>query len=106
MIRHRFAVSVIAAALLAACGGSQPLITAPDAIPPASTSAGYRVLHNFGAAKSPDGQQPRAGLIDLNGTLYGTTYVGGAHGFGTGLPGYGTVFSIRPDGTEEGGIQL
>ncbi|HEY1868288.1 MAG TPA: choice-of-anchor tandem repeat GloVer-containing protein [Candidatus Cybelea sp.] len=86
--------------MLAACGGSQPLIGAPGTLLPASTSAGYRVLHNFGAAKSPDGQQPKAGLIDLNGTLYGTTYVGGAHGFGTGLPGYGTVFSITPDGSE------
>jgi uncharacterized repeat protein (TIGR03803 family) len=100
MIPHRFAFSIIAGALLAACGGSQPPVAAPHAIPPASTSAGYRVLHNFGAAKSPDGQQPKAGLIDLNGTLYGTTYIGGVHGFGTGLQGYGTVFSITPDGTE------
>lgn len=35
-----------------------------------------------------DGDDPQAGLIDVKGTLYGTTYGGGN--------GYGTVFSIKP----------
>ena len=35
---------------------------------------------------------PRASLIDVNGTFYGTTQNGGY--------GWGTVFSITPSGTE------
>lgn len=42
-----------------------------------------------------DGQHPSAGLIDVHGTLYGTTYGGGAHGGGS-ANGAGTVFAIRP----------
>jgi uncharacterized repeat protein (TIGR03803 family) len=43
------------------------------------------VIHSFTGAW--DGATPRAGLLDVNGTLYGTTYAGGKHGVGT-------VFSI------------
>ena len=39
------------------------------------------VLHSFGTGGDGDG--PRAGLIDVNGMLYGTTAFGGAHGGGT-----------------------
>jgi uncharacterized repeat protein (TIGR03803 family) len=39
------------------------------------------VLHSFGTG--PDGVTPYAGLIDVNGTLYGTTVAGGAYGQGT-----------------------
>jgi uncharacterized repeat protein (TIGR03803 family) len=50
------------------------------------------VLHNFGGGS--DGIFPAAGLIaDSSGNFYGTTYLGGA-------PGYGTVFKIAPGGTE------
>ncbi|HLY06617.1 MAG TPA: choice-of-anchor tandem repeat GloVer-containing protein [Rhizomicrobium sp.] len=45
------------------------------------------VLHAFGSL--PDGQWPDAGLIDVKGTLYGTTDLGGAHN-------EGTVFAITP----------
>lgn len=41
-----------------------------------------------------DGAYPRAGLVDVNGTLYGTT---SANGNGGG----GTVYSISPDGVEK-----
>jgi uncharacterized repeat protein (TIGR03803 family) len=44
------------------------------------------VLHSFG--NGSDGSQPVASLIDVNGTLYGTTAFGGTYG-------HGTVFSIR-----------
>src|SRR5579864_3735456 len=37
-----------------------------------------------------DGANPTAGLIDVNGILYGTTYMGGSNG-------NGTVFSIDPN---------
>jgi uncharacterized repeat protein (TIGR03803 family) len=49
------------------------------------------VLHTFGG--TPDGEFPKAPLVDLNGTLYGTTYQGGANN-------YGIVFSITPSGKE------
>ena len=45
------------------------------------------VLHSFGTGTG-DGQNPYAGLINVNGTLYGTTTSGGS--------GYGTVFSFSP----------
>ena len=93
MIPHRFASSIIAGALLAACGGSQPPVNVPGAMPPASTAGGYHTLYSFGASR-PDGAQPKAALIVLNGTLYGTTYAGGAHGCGT-------VFSVSTSGSEK-----
>ena len=52
------------------------------------------VLHSFGGAGSGDGAEPSAGLVNVNGTLYGTTYSGNASGV------YGTVFAITPSGKE------
>ncbi|HEY2445592.1 MAG TPA: choice-of-anchor tandem repeat GloVer-containing protein [Rhizomicrobium sp.] len=49
------------------------------------------VLHSFG--NGTDGAEPRASLIDVNGTLYGTTYAGGVNHAGT-------IFSITPLGKE------
>ncbi|MGB7049503.1 MAG: hypothetical protein WBD57_14355, partial [Candidatus Cybelea sp.] len=69
----RYALSsCAAAAMLAGCGGLQPPLGAPGAMPQsrASSSYGYNTLYSFGMAY--DVQQPKAGLIDLNGTLYGT----------------------------------
>ncbi len=43
-----------------------------------TTSGTEKVLHSFG--KGSDGARPNAGLIDVKGTLYGTTPEGGAHG--------------------------
>lgn len=45
------------------------------------------VLHSF--RNGEDGQQPFAGVIDVNGVLYGTTFSGGDEGSGT-------VFSLDP----------
>jgi uncharacterized repeat protein (TIGR03803 family) len=56
----------------------------------------YSVLYSFHAP--PDGIDPWAGLIDVNGTLYGTTEDGGPYG---GAFGDGTVFSITTGGTEQ-----
>ena len=51
------------------------------------------VLHAF-AKTGTDGQIPYAGLIQgSDGNFYGTTYFGGANGFGT-------VFKVTPSGTE------
>lgn len=52
-----------------------------------SRSGTEKVLHSFGSGS--DGKPPTAGLIDVNGTLYGTTFVGGTHG-------KGTVFALTP----------
>lgn len=55
----------------------------------------FHVLHTFAGA--PDGANPEGFVISVNGTLYGTTFVGG-----TGTCGYsesqgcGTVFNIDP----------
>lgn len=57
-----------------------------------STSGSETVLHTFGTGS--DGSYPLAGLIDVKGTLYGTTDAGGSSG-------YGTVYSITTTGTEK-----
>lgn len=92
----RFALIIGAAALIAGCGGSQPSSGAPGTMIPASTSYGYKVLLTFGSARRAHsrGRHPAAGLIDVNGTFYGTTADGG--GFGD-----GTVFSMSADGKEK-----
>ena len=47
------------------------------------------ILYSFGT-QSDDGSNPYAGLImDTAGNLYGTTYYGGAYG-------WGTVFKVTP----------
>jgi uncharacterized repeat protein (TIGR03803 family) len=51
-------------------------------------SGAESVIHSFGAT-AQDGATPLAGLINVNGTLYGTTSAGGANGVGT-------VFSLTP----------
>ncbi len=60
-------------------------------LPPAA-GGGYteKILHNF--TNGADGGNPQSGLIlDGAGHLYGTTYVGGAYG-------YGTAFELSPAG--------
>ena len=54
-------------------------------------SGAERVVHNFSG--EPDGLDPQAGLINVNGTLYGTTAAGGTKNFGT-------IFSLTPSGSE------
>ncbi len=101
----RCSLVIITLGFIAGCGGSQPSIGVPGAmpqapaIPPARTmlhhigiaSSSYDVLHSFG--KRHDGGTPYASLLDVNGTLYGTTYQGGEYGDGT-------VFSVTTTGTE------
>jgi uncharacterized repeat protein (TIGR03803 family) len=47
-----------------------------------------KILYNFRGGQT-DGANPQAGLIELKGKLYGTTYGGGANG-------NGTVFELTP----------
>jgi len=51
-------------------------------------SGAEKILHAF-TGDGSDGQYPMAGLTALNGTLYGTTASGGAHGSGA-------VFAVNP----------
>jgi uncharacterized repeat protein (TIGR03803 family) len=55
-----------------------------------------RLLYSFAAGK--DGAIPLAGLVDDNGTLYGTTYAGGggACAASSTPTGCGTIFSVTP----------
>jgi len=66
----RFALNMsVAAALLTGCGGSQPPIGAPGAMPQSDAMgpSSYEVLYSFRGL--PDGSSPVASLIELNGTL-------------------------------------
>jgi uncharacterized repeat protein (TIGR03803 family) len=64
-----------------------------------TTSGQETVLHSFSG--SPDGALPEAGLIDVSGTLYGTTTAGGLTGSTSCAgDGCGTVYSITTSGTE------
>jgi uncharacterized repeat protein (TIGR03803 family) len=57
-----------------------------------STSGSEKILYSFG--EKPDGAHPYAALIDVKGTLYGTTAAGGSSD-------YGTVYSITTTGAEK-----
>lgn len=52
----------------------------------------FKVLYSFGK-NHYDGESPVASLLDVGGTLYGTTYLGGRYG-------NGTVFSVSTAGEE------
>jgi uncharacterized repeat protein (TIGR03803 family) len=61
-----------------------------------------KVLHSFNGP--PDGAFPAAALLNVKGTLYGTTAEGGRSGgcrIGRPKIGCGTVYSIRPSGSEK-----
>jgi uncharacterized repeat protein (TIGR03803 family) len=57
---------------------------------------GEHRLYSF--AGGTDGEAPEASLVNVNGTLYGTTLYGG--GSGCGGSGCGTVFTVTPSGSE------
>jgi uncharacterized repeat protein (TIGR03803 family) len=57
------------------------------------------VLHSFQGGS--DGANPNAGLVNVGGTLYGTTTQGGdGTGVGCAEGGCGTVFKVTPKGVE------
>jgi uncharacterized repeat protein (TIGR03803 family) len=105
---RRLVATFLSAALLAGCGGSSFSSPTPSSVGPQSRSraalghALHRVrnaawtetvLHSF--AGGADGEQPDAGMTNVNGTLYGTTEFGGRGGVS-----YGAVFAITRSGTE------
>ena len=63
-----------------------------------TTNGRERVVYSFGRT-GDNGAVPFAGLIDVAGTLYGTTYVGGIVRKCSGQ-GCGTVFSLTTTGVE------
>lgn len=87
---NRAALGICAATVLfAGCGSSQPPIGAPTAMQQShALPSSYRVLFDF---RGRNGAYPYAGLLNVNGTLFGTTAVGGANG-------NGTVFSATTTG--------
>ena len=60
-----------------------------------TTSGKFAVLYNFRGGS--DGGNPNSGLIDVKGTLYGTTFYGGNSACTNGC---GTVYSISTSGVE------
>ncbi|MGB8150812.1 MAG: choice-of-anchor tandem repeat GloVer-containing protein [Candidatus Cybelea sp.] len=102
----RFCLSIGATVLFAGCAlplslskgqdDTQLPIGTPATVPQMQTVAGrassppYQVLYQFDGAS---GYFPAAPLIDVNGTLYGTTRDGGG--------GHGVVYSITTDGHEK-----
>ncbi len=110
MLRAIERVTVAIGALsVAACGGQSASIPGSTAGEPAGATqavesrpvslqnggvpaqAQETVLHSFGRAT--DAADPQAGLINVNGVLYGTSPYGGAIGVGT-------VFAITTSGAE------
>ncbi len=105
--RYTFSVCVTAA-MLASCGGSQPPIAARGEMPQGlaiATQAAhdgswmptdgvkFKTLRSF-LGPPTDGNNPLASLIEVGGTLFGTTQQGGESY-------YGTVFKIRRFGRRE-----
>ncbi len=85
---------VVGSAILAGCAHT----AGPSPIPPnaepffaASPNAGFALLYSFQGF--PDGAVPTAGLVAMNGTLYGTTQVGGKGNAGS-------VFTTSTTGKE------
>ncbi len=62
-----------------------------------TSGKGYRVLYRFKGG-SNDGASPYFGLVDVQGTFYGTTSGGGGSGCGGG--GCGTVFKMSASGVD------
>jgi uncharacterized repeat protein (TIGR03803 family) len=58
-----------------------------------TTSGTFKTVHNFAGGPN-DGAEPSAPLLDVNGTLYGTTAYGGSHN-------HGTVYTIDATGKEK-----
>jgi len=90
-------------ALLSGCGGLQPPMGAPGAVQqsayrvalPHRASSSYQLLYSFrGPHDGRDGERPVASLVNVNGTLYGTTEDGGSND-------NGIVFSVTTTGTEK-----
>jgi uncharacterized repeat protein (TIGR03803 family) len=97
---RRYAFGAGAAAMLVGCGGAPSLSPTSAGFTAERTLArpAYSVLYNF-KGYPDDGKFPFAGLINVSGTLYGTTYEGGSYKCDL-KRGCGTIFAITPSGGE------
>ena len=84
------ALRAVSAALVLAVVLVPAVVVVNLAAQPAQAQT-YSVLYSF---KYHHGARPYAGLIRKNGSLYGTTHIGGVYKFGT-------VFKLTPDGKEK-----
>jgi uncharacterized repeat protein (TIGR03803 family) len=91
--------SCVVVAMLADCGGSQPPISASSATMQTSAARSLQMLPRIAKGfkgifdfNGTDGAKP-AGLVALDGKLYGLTSSGGAYNAGT-------AFTITPSGSE------
>jgi len=96
-----------AAALVAACSGPWTSLSASPSlrVTKQTGSSGYQLIHGFGDPgrlhRNAGGINPDGALIDVNGTLYGTTSWGGLNCHrvsGFYANSCGTVFSVSPSG--------
>lgn len=87
---------ILCGALLAGCHGGLSLPSSTgwpnSAQGQAVTANTFASLYSF--KNGSDGAYPYAGLTEVNGAFYGTTYGGGTSG------GWGTVFKVSPSGDE------
>ena len=101
-VTFRSVLSISAAVsflFLLGCGGSQPPVGAPGAMPMHAEFVTGSNMHNLARKAADDGKYPLAPLIDVGGTLYGMTNNGGAfHGHKVCRGGCGTVFSMTTSG--------
>lgn len=98
MLASRYVLSVcVAAVSLTSCGVRQSPLGVPAATPAAipATSAQYAVLLRFKGGRY--GEHPESGLIDVDGTLYGSTYDGGS----ASCPTCGTIYGVTTSGAEK-----
>jgi uncharacterized repeat protein (TIGR03803 family) len=88
--------SLLCCAILAGCVRNPSLLPTALSNNEAQPRIGaiYKTLYTFKGSR--DGAVPMSNLVAVNGALYGTTQFGGE----AINDGYGTIFEVRPSGTE------
>jgi uncharacterized repeat protein (TIGR03803 family) len=84
---------IICCATACSAAGSNPFAFSPFSAHVKPATSNYKSIYSF-RSHADDGGYPLAPLIDVNGTLYGTTEDGGKYNDGT-------VFSITTNGKEK-----
>jgi len=97
-VRYFSLVVILPIVLLSACAHQNAVAPLPGVGATATTSdliypaATFKLLYTF--KSRPDGAKPEARLAAIDGAFYGTTRYGGTDDVGT-------VFEVKPDGTEK-----
>jgi len=98
--KSRSLLLLVAVAVLAVLAGTLRLAAQESQISNQSQARSFAVLHTF-MGSAYDGAMPYFNpLLNLNGTLYGTTAYGGPYGGFNGSGGSGTVFKLDKNGDE------